>query len=180
MKVLGAALAVFGAVALVAMRAPDVKVEVKGLHLCCGGCGGAATGAINGAGGKDAKADNASGTIKFSASNEKNAQKALDALAKAGFHGDTGNKAINLPNDSGIVVNPKKPAPKVTTLAFTGVHNCCAGCAKGIKAALAKCDGYESDDVKDKEGKFTVKGNFDAAAMVKALNDGGYHGTIGK
>ena len=180
MKTLGAVLAVLGAVALSAMRTPDVKVEVKGLHLCCGGCAGAATGAINNAGGKDAKSDNASGTITFSASNEKNAQKALDALAKAGFHGDTGNKLLNLRDDSGIVVNPKKPAPKVTTLTFTGVHNCCAGCAKGIKAALAKCEGYESDDVKDKEGKFTVKGNFDAGAMVKALNDGGYHGTIGK
>jgi copper chaperone CopZ len=169
-----------GVVSLVAMRLPDVKVEVKGLHLCCGGCSGAATGAINGAGGKDAKADQASGTITFSASNEKNAQKALDALAKAGFYGDTGNKQLSIKDDSGIVVNPKKPAPKVTMLTFTGVHNCCGGCAKGIKAALAKCEGYESDDVKDKEDKFTVKGNFDAAAMVKALNDGGYHGAIGK
>ncbi len=180
MKRFGAVLAVLGVVSLVAMRPPDVKVEIKGLHLCCGGCGGAATGAINGAGGKEAKADNASGTITFSASNEKNAQKALDALAKAGFYGDTGNKQLCIKDDSGIVVNPKKPAPKVTMLTFTGVHNCCGGCAKGIKAALAKCEGYESDDVKDKEGKFTVKGNFEAAAMVKALNDGGYHGAIGK
>ncbi|HXX93152.1 MAG TPA: heavy metal-associated domain-containing protein [Planctomycetota bacterium] len=180
MKRYGAVLAFLGAISLVAMSAPDVKVEIKGLHLCCGGCSGAATGAINGAGGKDAKADQGSGTITFSASNEKNAQKALDALAKAGFWGDTGNKQLCMKDDSGTVVNPKKPAPKVMSLTFSGVHNCCGGCAKGIKAALAKCEGYESDDVKDKEGKFTVKGNFDAAAMVKALNDGGYHGTIAK
>ena len=175
MKTLGAALVAVAAVALVGMRAPDVKVEVKGLHLCCGGCAGAATGAINNAGGKDAKADNASGTLTFSASNEKNAQKALDALAKAGFNGDTGNKALMIKDE--VVANPKKPV-KVTSVTIKGVHNCCNGCTKGIKAALAKADGYESDDLADKAAKFTVKGNFEVAAVMKALHDGGYNGTV--
>jgi copper chaperone CopZ len=180
MKILGAVLVAGSIAALVGMASPDVKVEIKGLHLCCGGCEGAATKAITDGGGKDAKADKGAGTITFSASNEKNAQKALDSLAKAGFYGDTGNKALMIHDDSGVVSNPKKAAPKVMSLSLQGAHNCCGACAKGIKAALAKVDGYESDDVKDKDGKFTVKGNFEAAAVIKALNDAGYHVTVSK
>src|SRR5437773_11882204 len=59
MKKIGAAIltAAACAAALVGMVLPETKVEVKGLHLCCGGCVSAATGAVSGAGGKDAKGD---------------------------------------------------------------------------------------------------------------------------
>jgi mercuric ion binding protein len=177
MKTLGAGLVAVAVAVLVGMRAPDVKVELKGVHLCCGGCEGAASKALTDGGAKDAKCDKAAGTITFSASNEKNAQKALDSFAKAGFYGDTGNKALMIKDE--VVANPKKPV-KVTSVVITGIHNCCGGCTKGIKAALAKADGYESDDLADKATKVTVKGNFEAAAVMKALHDGGYNGTLGK
>jgi copper chaperone CopZ len=175
MKVLGAVIAVCAAsvVVLTGMAYPETKVEVKGLHLCCGGCVGSATGAVTNAGAKDAKADKDTGTLTFTSSNEKAAQKALDALAAAGFHGDTGNKVLAMKDES---VGPKPV--KMTTLSLKGIHNCCDGCAKPIKAAIMKVEGVESEDVKAKEGAFTVKGNFDALKLLKALYDAGYHVTI--
>ena len=61
---IGAILAAAGFLAMSGLAAPDVKVEVKGLHLCCNGCNNAATGAINGAGGKEAAASRASMTAR--------------------------------------------------------------------------------------------------------------------
>jgi copper chaperone CopZ len=43
---------------------------------------------------------------------------------------------------------------------------------------LAKVDGVESEDTKPKETSCTVKGNFDVAKLVKALNDAGFHVTV--
>lgn len=175
MKTLGVGLlAAAGCVAvLVGMAYPETKVEVKGLHLCCGGCVSAATGAVSGAGAKDAKGDKDTGTITFSASNEKAAQKALDALAAAGFHGDTGNKALAMKDES-VGAKPVK----MTTVTLKGIHNCCDGCAKPIKAAVEKVEGVTSEDIKAKEGTFTVKGNFDLLKLYKALYDAGYHATV--
>jgi len=61
-----AALAASG-LAMTGMVAPTASYEVKGLHLCCNGCNGAATGAINGGGGKDAAASG--GSVTFTAAN---------------------------------------------------------------------------------------------------------------
>jgi len=167
--------------ALVGMSSPDVKVEIKGVHLCCGGCNGAATGALKGAGAKEATADQAGGTITFTAANEKNALKALEAFAAAGFHGDTGNKLLAVPENSGANPTPNAKNPKavtVTSITLKGAHNCCGGCTKGIKAALMKIDGYESDDLKDKAPSFTIKGKLDPINVIKCLNEGGYHAKV--
>jgi len=59
-----------------------------------------------------------------------------------------------------------------TKLEVKGVHICCPVCEKAI---VKKVEGVDSDDTKPKETTFTVKGNFDAAKLVKALNDGGLH-----
>ena len=40
---------------------------------------------------------------------------------------------------------------------------------------MGKVAGVKEEDVKPKEGSFTVKGDFDAAALVKALNEAGFH-----
>ena len=52
---------------LTGMADPVVKIEVKNMHLCCGGCEGAATKAVEEGGGKEAKADKASKTLSFTA-----------------------------------------------------------------------------------------------------------------
>lgn len=163
---LAAGIACLGA--LVGMAPRETKVEVKGVHICCPLCEKAIGGILEKAGVKGTCSKDTK-TVSITAADDKGAQAALDALAAAGFHGDTGNKALAIKDDSGAKEG------KVTSLKLTGAHNCCGGCCKAIKEIVKKVEGVESDDAKPKEGTFTVKGNFDAAKLVKALNDGGIH-----
>ena len=146
----------------------ETKVEIKKTHVCCGACESAVAKVLEKAGVKGS-ADQATTTITFTANDDKAAQKVVDELAAAGFHGDTGSKDITVKDDSGVKEG------KVTKLTLTGLHNCCGACTKAIKEALKKVDGIESDDTKSKSETITITGNFDGKAAVKALNDAGFH-----
>jgi mercuric ion binding protein len=165
-----AALAISSA-ALVGMAAPETKVEVKNVHICCGACE-KAVGKILEDSGVKGTCDKKAKTVSFTADDAKAAQKALDGLAAGGFHGDTGNKDLAIKDDSGAKEG------KITSATVKGFHNCCPACCKAIKAVLAKVEGVESEDTKPKETSCTVKGSFDAAKLVKALNDAGFHVTV--
>jgi copper chaperone CopZ len=170
---LTAAAAAFAVLSGMAVQ-QGVKVEVKGLHLCCNACNNAATGAVTGAGGKEATASG--GVVSFSAPNEKAAQKALDALAGAGFHGTVDSKTLSIKEDSGAVPPGKNPKPVVVSSAtFKGIHNCCDGCNKPIKEAIKGVEGVMSDDAAPRAASFTVKGKFEPKKVVEALNAAGYH-----
>lgn len=173
MKTMLAAVGVLGAALLVGWTA-DHDVTVSGLHLCCGGCDGAALKSLEGTGAKDAKADRAAGTLTFKVRDAKGAAKAFDALAKAGFHGTTGLKGLEFKDDSGI------KAGKVKSLKLSGIHNCCGGCARPIKEAVMKVEGVSGIDLADKATTFTVTGDFDGAEVIKALNGAGYHAKLAK
>jgi copper chaperone CopZ len=147
----------------------DTKVELKNVHLCCGNCVKAVGGILKDAGATDAKCDPKTKTVTFAAGDNAAAQKAVDALAAAGFHGDTGNKDVAVKEDSGV----KKG--KVKTLALTGAHNCCPNCCKALKATIKTVDGVTGDTAKPKDSSFTVTGDFDGEALVKALNAAGFH-----
>lgn len=162
---------VLAGLASVAMASPEVKLEVKKVHICCGACEKIIGGILKDAGATGTCSKD-TGTVSFTASDDKAAQKVLDALAAAGFHGDTGNKDLKIKDDSGVKDG------KVESLTLTGIHNCCPQCCKAIKALVAKVEGVTSDDVKPKEKTFTVKGNFDAKKLVQALNDAGFHAKV--
>ena len=164
------ALAGFG-LAQVGMVSPETKVEVKNVHICCGACEKALGKILEDAGAKGT-CDKKAKTVTFTATDEKAAQKALDGLAAGGFHGETDSKDLAIKDDSGAKEG------KVTSVTVKGFHNCCPACCKAIKAVLAKVDGVESEDAKPKETSCTVKGNFDAAKLVKALNEAGFHVTL--
>lgn len=174
MKTILPATAVLAAALLLGAALPDHDVTVSGLHLCCGGCDGAALKSLEGTGVKDAKADRSAGTITFKVKDAKVATKAFDALAKAGFHGTTGLKGLEFKDDSGV-----KPG-KVQSLKLGGIHNCCGGCARPIKDAVMKVEGVSGIDLADKATTFTVTGDFDGAAVIKALNGAGYHAKLAK
>ena len=71
--------------------AADTKVELKNVHMCCPGCAKEVTTILTGVDGvSGVKADRETGTATFTATDAKVAQKALDALAADGFHGDPG------------------------------------------------------------------------------------------
>ncbi len=146
----------------------ETKVELKGVHLCCKQCVSAVGGILKDAGVKG-MCDQKAGTVTITASDNAAAQKALDALAAAGFHGSTGSKDLAIKDDSGV------KAGKVKTLTVTGAHNCCGQCCKQLKAVVAKVDGVKGDTAKPKANSFEVTGDFDAAALVKALNAAGFH-----
>ena len=164
--------------ALTGMVAPAVTIEVKGMHLCCNACNGAATGAVNSAGAKDAAA--ASGTLTFTAANDAAAQKALDKLTAAGFWGTIESKTLKLTDDSGTVLPPKAKPVKVSSGTFKGAHNCCDGCNKALKEAIKGVAGVTSDDAASKAPVFVVKGEYDPAELIKAIHDAGYHAKLEK
>lgn len=159
--------------ALLAMMAGSVqaetKVELKGVHLCCGACVKAVAKAVSEVQGVTAKCDQDAETVTLTATDDAAAQKALDALSAAGFHGSTGNDKLAMKDDSGV-----KPG-KVKKLEVSGVHNCCGSCTTRIKTALKEVSGATSSTVKSKDSAFTVEGDFDAADLVKTLNAAGFH-----
>ncbi|HEX7902005.1 MAG TPA: cation transporter [Planctomycetota bacterium] len=159
---------------LLALAEPDSKVELKGLHLCCGGCEGAAVKALEGTGAKNVMADKGAGTLTFMVKDVKAAQKAFDALGNAGFHAETGVPNLPMKDDSGV-----KPG-KVKSLKLSGIHNCCGGCAKPIKEAAMKVEGVSGVEIAEKATTLTVNGDFDGAAVIKALNAAGYHAKLAK
>jgi mercuric ion binding protein len=152
----------------------EVKVELKGVHLCCGGCVKAVGEILGKIDGIEGKCDKDAKTVTITAKNAGAAKKALQALADGGYHGDSGNKDLAIKDDSGVEKG------KVEKLTLTGAHNCCGMCCKGIKAVLKKVDGVKDDTVKPKEGTFEVTGDFDAAEVVKALNAAGFHVKVKK
>ena len=62
-----------------------------------------------------------------------------------------------------------------------GAHVCCGNCTKAITGILAKVDGVDKDSVKAPKGgpiEFTTKEDKATTAAIKALNDGGFTGTV--
>ena len=151
--------------ALAGAARAETKVELKGVHLCCGNCVKVVGGILKDIEGVKGKCDQKNKTITITATDDATAQKALDALAAGGFHGDSGNKDIAIKDDS------KTPKGKVKELTLTGAHNCCGMCCKAIKATVKKVDGVTGDTAKPKGETFTVTGDFDAEELVKARNE---------
>jgi copper chaperone CopZ len=167
-------LALFGVAAALASAGPAAaaeKVELKAVHMCCDGCAeevAAILGKVEGVTGvaTDTKARSAT----FTAADAKAAQKALDALAEGGFHGDPGkDKGYAFKDDSGV------KAGKVKALTVTGFHNSCGGCVKSFREAIKDVKGVAGDTAKSKVTTAEVTGEFDAAELVQALNKAGFH-----
>jgi copper chaperone CopZ len=159
---------------LVAGVRAETKVEVKGVHLCCPGCTKGVADILGKIDGVKGVCNAKKKTVTITAPDDKAAQKALDALADGGYHGTTDNKDLAMKTESDL------PKGKVKSLSLTGAHNCCGLCCRQIKAAIKKVEGVTGDTAKPKEADFEVTGDFDAAELLKALNDAGYHVKVGK
>ena len=145
----------------------ETQVELKNVNVCCANCEKVALKALEKAGIKG-RVDQKAAVVTFAAADLQTAQKALDALAADGLHGDTGRSDLAMKDDSGV-----RPG-LVPSLTLT-THNCCPQCVKRLRSAIVKVDGVESDDAKPRVSVFTVKGKFDGAMLVKALHDAGFH-----
>jgi periplasmic mercuric ion binding protein len=147
----------------------ETKVEVKGVHLCCGACVKGVATALKGMDGVKGVSDRESETVTITASDEATAQKALDALTAAGYHGDVDAKGLTIKAESNV------PSGKVKSLSLNNTHNCCKACTNAIKKAVKSVPGVTGDTTQPKTAAFEVTGDFEAAAVVKALNDAGFH-----
>ena len=148
----------------------ETKIELKQVHMCCDGCAKEVSAVLKKVEGvSEVTSDQKTRTARFIAVDAKAVQRALDALADAGFHGDSGSKDIAFRADSGV-----KPG-KVKSLIVSGFHNSCPGCVKSFREAIKGVEGVAGDTAKSKVNTCEVTGDFDAAALVDALNKGGFH-----
>ena len=162
------ALATCGLLLTASARA-ESKVELKGTHLCCPACVKAVGTILKDIDGCKGECDQKNGTVTITAKDDATAQKALDALAAGGFHGDTGNSDLKIKDDSGA------KSGKVKSVTLTGIHNCCGRCNGAIVAAVKKVEGVTGNTAKPRSDSFDVTGEFDTADLVKALNAAGFH-----
>lgn len=149
------------------------KVTLSNVHLCCGKCEVGANKALATVDGAKGKVDRKAGTIAITASDAATAQKALDALAAAGYHGSSDNDKLAIKDDSGAKGKTKR-------IVLTGVHNCCGGCGKAITKACNSVDGVQATALKAKATTFVVEGDFDATALIQAIYKAGFHATVKK
>ena len=166
--------AAVGALLWVAHGEAATTVELKRVHMCCDGCAEEAAAILEKVEGvTGVSCDQQAGTARFTVADAKAAQRALDALAAAGFHGETGGaKDFAFKDDSGV------KAGQVKALTVTGFHNSCPGCVKSFRAAIKDVKGVTGDNAKSRETTCEVTGEFDAAELVKALNKAGFHARV--
>ena len=146
-----------------------VTVKLSKMHLCCGRCVKGVEGTIGEVDGVTVKVDKDSSSATLTADSDEAAQKGIDALASAGFHGKSDHKKLKPKDDSGVKEG------KVTRLELTGVHNCCGSCNRAIKKAIDSVDGVEADTATVNKSSFVVEGNFDGLKLVQALESAGFH-----
>lgn len=151
----------------------ETKVTVSDTHLCCGQCLKAVDATLKDMQGVTFKSDQGAKTIEIVAENDAAAQKAIDALATAGFYGKLNNDKLKF---KAVAAGDAA----VEKLEVSGVHNCCGQCTNTIKKAVTSVSGVSSTDVKAKETSFAVEGKFKPGEVVKALLDAGFYVQVKK
>jgi copper chaperone CopZ len=151
----------------------EVKVTVAATHLCCGQCLRGVDAALKDVAGVKHTSNQQAKTIELVAENKEAAQKAIDALAAAGFYGKL---------DSDQVKFPPIPTGAETTqrLELTGIHNCCGACTSAIKAAVTAVPGVTGTDIQNRKTSFVVEGNFKPGELVQALLNAGFYVQVKK
>jgi copper chaperone CopZ len=155
-------------------RADDVKVTLSKVHLCCDKCVNAANKVVSKVDGVTAVPDKTARTIALTAADTPTLQKAVDALVKAGFFGESSDASIKVNSDTGA------KGEKVQTLKVQGVHLCCPSCVKAVNKALADVPGYTSNDATKGAESFEVKGDFKDSDVFDALQKAGLTGKVGQ
>src|SRR5262245_43286291 len=146
----------------------ETKVTISDTHLCCRQCLNAVDATLKDMAGVTHKSDQGAKSIEITADSDANAQKAIDALAAAGFYGKLNNDKVKF-----------KPVAAsdaaVEKIELTGVHNCCGQCNTAITMAVKGVSGVTGTSIKPRETTFTVEGKFKANDVVKSLLDKGFY-----
>jgi copper chaperone CopZ len=151
----------------------ETKVTISGTHLCCGQCLKAVDSTLKDMSGVKHTSSQQAKTIEITAENDAAAQKAIDALAAAGFHGKLDSDKVKFKSiDAGDAT--------VEKLEVSGVHNCCGQCTTAIKKAVTSVSGVTGTNIKNRDETFVVEGKFKPADLVKSLLDAGFHVEVKK
>jgi periplasmic mercuric ion binding protein len=151
----------------------ETKVTISDTHLCCGQCLRAVEATLKDMAGVTHKSSQEAKTIEITAESDAAAQKAIDALAAAGFYGKLDNDKLKYkPVAAGDAA--------VDKLELAGIHNCCGACTTAIKKAVTSVSGVSGTSIKNRETAFAVDGKFKPADVVKALLDAGFYVEVKK
>ncbi len=149
----------------------ETKVTIAETHLCCGQCLKGVDAALKDVKGVSHKSSQSDKTIELTAESDEAAQKAIDALAAAGFCGKLNSDKLKFKP----VAADDKASQKVE---ITGIHNCCAACTSAIKKAVTSVSGVNGVSIKNRDTTFAVEGNFKPSEVVKALTDAGFYAQV--
>jgi mercuric ion binding protein len=155
-------------------HAADVSITLTNVHLCCQKCVDGANKTVAKVDGATAAPDKTARTIVITAPDTATAQKAVDALIKAGFYGGCSDESIKIVSETGA------KGDKVQTLKVAGVHMCCPKCVKAVHEALTAVPGVTADTATKGVDTFEVTGDFKDSDVFAALQKAGLTGTCGQ
>jgi len=161
-------LAMFAVLTFATAAQAETVVTLSDVHLCCGGCVKAVNAAVKPIAGANVAVNDDDKTVTVTAKDDATAQKAVDAIAEAGYYGKSDNEEIAVKPAANV------PKGKVKRLELSGIHNCCGACKVAITRAVDKVDGVQANTVQAKKRTFVIEGDFSAEAVVAALNKAGF------
>ncbi|SRR5581483_2908945 len=153
-------------------QAEDVTAKITDVHLCCGKCVTGVEKAVGTVDGAKATADKDAGTVTIMAPDKATAQKAADALVKAGYFGKCSDDTVKLIPHTGA------KGEKVKTMEVSEVHLCCDKCVKGVNAALKDVPGVTGNTAAKGVKTFEVTGDFTDKDVFEALQKAGLTGKV--
>jgi copper chaperone CopZ len=163
-----AATLAFGSIA----RADDANAKISGVHLCCAKCVTGAEKAVESVPGAKAAVSKDEGTVTITAPDKATAQKAANALVKAGYFGKSSE--VKMDASTGA------KGEKVQKLKVEGVHLCCPKCVKALNTALKGVDGVKENNATKGAESFEVSGDFNDKEVFTALHKEGLAGKVGQ
>jgi copper chaperone CopZ len=149
----------------------ETTVKLTNMHICCGGCTKGIQKAVDGLKGVKVDVDQDNEETTITATDKEAAQAAVDAIVNAGYH-------ASVASGDAVVKAGTAPDGKVQRLTLSNAHNCCGACTKAIQGAIKTVDGVTADTCKPRQAEFVVEGNFEAKAVVAALEKAGFHVTV--
>ena len=151
-----------------------VELLVLGTHICCDKAKEDFVKAAGSAGVSAEIVDRlAQGVLKARSSMD--AQKAVDALVNAGFHGDIVSKSGD--TDVQFYITKSRPE-KVSSAKFAFANPvCCESAAAKISVAAKGVSGVESAEVAEGAYDLTVTGSFDPEDVLSVLRSYGFTAT---
>ena len=164
-------LVVLALTALTSVGLAEAKVTLSDVHLCCGACQKGVERAVSKVSGASVDVDRKAGSAVVSAGDAATAQKALDAIAKAGYYGKSDNAKLAIKGD-------RVGNGKASNVSVSGVHLCCGKCVKAIDDIVADVSGATGHDAKKGSKNFTISGTYDKQALVNAFHKHGLNASV--